>query len=215
MLPTLSSHQDNCEQVKSIMRRSMMTSSFIVFPMMIGLTVVAHPLIDTILTETWLPAVPFLQIFAISFAFTPIQTSNYQALNALGRSDIFLKLEIIKKVYGLIILVISIPFGVTAIAWGATITALISSFVNAYPNRRLLNYSYKEQWNDISPSLAISLLMGVIVYLCSYVSIVPWQLLILQVTAGVIAYLGLSIFFKNESYTYLSKTLRELLIMYN
>ncbi|MFW6015999.1 MAG: lipopolysaccharide biosynthesis protein, partial [bacterium] len=116
MLPALSSHQDNRNRVKNMVRRSIVTSSYIVLPAMVGLAVVAEPLVKIILTDKWLPAVPFLQIFCVSSALMPIHTANLQAINALGRSDIFLKLEVIKKITGLIILLSSVPFGIYAIA---------------------------------------------------------------------------------------------------
>ena len=98
MLPALASQQrDNVEKVKNMMRRGIVTSSFIIFPTMVGLAVVAKPLVSIILTDKWLLCVPFLQIFCISYALWPIHTANLQAINAMGRSDIYLRLEIAKK----------------------------------------------------------------------------------------------------------------------
>jgi O-antigen/teichoic acid export membrane protein len=156
MLPVLASQQDNRPRVKNMMRRAIVTSSFMIFPTMVGLAVIAEPLVKLLLTDKWLPSVPFLQIFCIVYAFMPIHTANLQAINALGRSDIFLKLEIIKKTMGLFILAITVFYGVYAIALGQVLSGIISSFINAYPNKKLLNYSYNEQWNDIYPSLLLS-----------------------------------------------------------
>ena len=140
----------------------------------------------------------------------PIHTANLQAINALGRSDIFLKLEIMKKIVGLAILGISIPFGIYAIAWGMVFFGAISSFINAYPNSKLLKYSYAEQWRDIMPSLLISLGMGAIVYTFKFLNITTWQLLMLQILAGAILYIGFAKAFKIESFRYLVATTREL-----
>ena len=181
MLPALSLHQDDRKRVKDMVRRSIVTSSFIIFPMMMGLAVVAEPVVEIVLTDKWLPAVPFLQIYCMSYALWPIHTANLQAINALGRSDVFLKLEIIKKAVGLVILGISIPFGIYAMAWGGLLSGIISTFINAYPNLKLLDYSYKEQWKDIMPSLFISLIMGVVVYSLNYLAFNVWQTLISQV----------------------------------
>lgn len=211
MLPTLSAHQDNKLRLKQMVRRSILTSSFLIFPMMIGLAIVAEPLVDIILTEKWLPAVPFLQLFCISYALIPIHTANLQAINALGRSDIFLKLEIIKKVISLIILIISMPFGVYAIALGVVISGIISSFINAHPNKQLLDYSYKEQWEDIIPALLISVLMGAIVYLFNLLNLLSWQKLLFQILTGIIVYVCLAKIFKIESYSYLIATFKELI----
>ncbi|MGO1469474.1 MAG: lipopolysaccharide biosynthesis protein [Tissierella sp.] len=210
MLPALSAHQDNRKRVKEMMRRAIVTSSFLIFPMMVGMAVVAEPLVKIILTEKWLPAVPFLQIFCISFSFWPIHTANLQAINAMGRSDIFLKLEVIKKIMGLIILGISLSFGVYAIALGQVLSGVISTFINAYPNKQLLDYSYKEQWIDIVPSLMISLVMGALVYSVNFLNIPAWQILVTQVGVGFVTYIGLARIFKIESFGYLITTIKQL-----
>lgn len=210
LLPTLSTQQDNKKRAKEMMRRAIVTSSFLIFPMMIGMAVVAEPLVVIVLTEKWLPAVPFLQIFSISYALIPIHTANLQAINAMGRSDIFLKLEMIKKAIGLVILGISIPFGVYAIAIGQVISGIIATFVNAYPNKQLLKYSYKEQLMDIMPSFFIALIMGGVVYTFNYLSISEWQILLLQIFAGVGIYISLARIFKIESFGYLIATIKQL-----
>ena len=211
MLPTLSARQDDRKRVKEMMRRAIVSSSFFIFPMMVGMAVVAEPLVKIVLTEKWLPAVPFLQIACFTFALWPIHTANLQAINAMGRSDVFLKLEIIKKIMGLIILGVSLPFGVYAIAFGGIFSGLIGTFINAYPNKELLNYSYKEQWLDIMPSLLISLIMGVIVYLFIFLNVPAWQILILQIVSGAIIYIGLAKIFRIESLIYLAGTMKQLM----
>lgn len=211
MLPALSSHQDNIKKVKDMTRRAIVTSSFVIFPVMVGLAVVAEPLVKIILTDKWLKAVPFLQIYCGSYALTPIHTANLQAINALGRSDIFLKLEVIKRIMSLIILGISIPFGIYAMAWGALLSGVLGSVINAYPNLKLLNYSYLEQWKDIMPSLLLSLVMGVVVYSLNFLNFSEWQILILQIVLGAILYTGMAKMFKIESYTYLLATIKNVL----
>lgn len=210
MLPTLSAHQDDKKKVKDMMRRAIMTSSFLIFPMMIGMAVVAEPLVKIVLTDKWLPAVPFLQIFCISYALIPIHTANLQAINAMGRSDIFLRLEVVKKLLGLVILGISLPFGVYAIAIGQVISAIISTFINVYPNKHLLNYSYREQWADIMPSLVLAVIMGITVYMFNLINIAAWKVLGLQLVVGVGSYIGLAKIFRVESLSYLNATLTNL-----
>ncbi|MFJ8064762.1 lipopolysaccharide biosynthesis protein [Psychrobacillus sp. NPDC096426] len=206
MLPTLSSYQDNKQRVKEIVRRSIVTSSFIVFPMMVGLATIAEPFIKIVLTAKWLPAVPFLQIFCASYALWPIHTANLQAFNALGRSDIFLNLEIFKKILGLVILGISIPFGVYGIALGVFISSILSTFINAYPSLKLIDYSFQDQWKDIIPSLLVSLVMGAVVYSIQWIGMTAILTLIVQVLVGIVVYVGLAKVFRLESYTYLVKT---------
>lgn len=211
LLPTLSAHQDNRARVKEMMRRAIVTSSFFIFPMMIGMAAVAEPLVKIVLTDKWLPAVPFLRIFCISYALMPIHTANLQALNAMGRSDIFLKLEIMKKVIGFLILGISLPFGVYAIAVGQVFSGIIATFINAYPNKQLLDYSYREQWLDLMPSLLAAIDMGALVYSFNYLGFIGWKLLILQVGFGICLYFMLAKVFKIESLNYLVKTALQVL----
>ncbi len=212
MLPTLALEQDNRLRVKDMVRRSIVTSSFILFPMMVGLGVIAEPLVKILLTEKWLPCVPFLQIACASYALYPIHTANLQAINALGRSDIFLKLEIVKKIVGMAILGVTIFYGVYAIAIGMLVSGIISTFINAYPNLNLLNYSYKEQWKDIMPSLLLSLVMGAVVYNFKWFHMTEWLTLIVQVFVGGILYLGMARIFKLECLIYLINTIRDLMI---
>ncbi|MFA6308364.1 MAG: lipopolysaccharide biosynthesis protein [Clostridia bacterium] len=211
MLPALAYHQEDRQKVKKMVRRSITTSSFIIFPMMIGLAAIAEPMVKILLTDKWLLSVPFLQIFCLAYAPYSIHTANLQAINAIGRSDIFLKLEVVKKAIGIVILAISIFFGIYAIAAGMLLISTICFFINAYPNKSLLNYSYKEQWNDIFPSLLISFAMGLIVYSISFFRMETLFTLIVQVGAGAAIYISSAILFKLKSYTYLITTLRDLL----
>ncbi|MGE7020276.1 lipopolysaccharide biosynthesis protein [Solibacillus cecembensis] len=210
MLPTLSSYQDDKQRVKEIVRRAIVTSAFIIFPMMVGLAVIAEPLVKILLTEKWLPTVPFLQIFCLVYALWPIHTANLQAINALGRSDTFLKLEIVKKLVGLIILGISLPFGVHAMAMGISISGILYTFINAYPNLNLLNYSIQEQWKDVLPSLLISIIMGSIIYPIQWFEMSDMLTVIIQIVTGVVLYIGLAKTFKLECFTYLLKTIKEM-----
>ena len=211
MLPTLASEQEDRKRVKELVRRSIVTSSFLLFPLMIGLAVVGEPLIKILLTDKWLPCVPFMQIFCLTYALWPIHTANLQAINALGRSDIYLKLEIIKKIVGITILSISIFYGVYAIALGGLVSGIISSFINSYPNLKLLNYSYREQIKDILPSLLLSIIMGIVVYGILYFNMSAILTLSIQIIVGAVVYLVLSKLFKLECYEYLLDTFKTLL----
>ncbi len=210
MFPALSSQQDNRKRVKDMVRRAIVTSSFILFPLMTGLAVIAKPLVEILLTEKWLPCVPFLQISCITYALWPIHTANLQAINALGRSDIFLKLEIVKKLMGLTILGITAFYGVYAIALGGIVSGLVSTGINAWPNKMLLNYSIKEQWHDVMPSLILSLIMGVTVHSIHLIGLSAWITLIIQVCVGSIIYMAMARIFKLECFTYLLSTCKDI-----
>lgn len=212
MLPVLSRAQDDPGEFKRKMRRSIMVSSYLVFPLMAGLAMVAKPLISVLLGAEWLPAVPFLQVCCVDFAFYPIHTANLQAINAMGRSDVFLKLEIVKKTYGVAILLISVFCfdSAFAIAAGGAVSTLISAFVNAFPNKRLLRYGYFQQMRDVLPPLLLSTAMAFCVALVTLLPIGALGTLCLQVVVGAAAYAALSVMFKPESFRYLIQTLAEL-----
>ena len=202
LLPTMSEVQDNPERVKSMTRRSIKVSSFVLWPMMIGLAACAEPFISFILTDKWLFAVPFMQIFCIIYAFYPIHTANLNAIKAMGRSDLFLILEIIKKSVNLILILSSMWFGVLAMALSSLVGSLCSQIINSWPNKKLLNYSYLEQIKDILPSLLIALIMGGVVYCVNFLELTNWLTLLIQVPVGVIIYVLLSWIFKVETFTY-------------
>ena len=203
MLPAFSASQEDRDRMKAMVRRSIVTSAFVVFPMMAGLIAVAKPLISIILTEEWLPCVPFLQIMCVAYAMWPIHIANLQAINALGRSDIFLKLEIVKKVLGLLVLAVSIPFGIYAMVWLKAATNFAGTIINSYPNKKLLDYSFTEQWRDVFPALLLSVIMGGAVYSIQFLIHNNWLLLITQILTGIVVYAGLSWLFKVESFKYL------------
>lgn len=202
LLPSMSFRQDDKEKVKSMTRRSIKVSSYIMLPMMAGLAAVAPSLVHVLLTDKWLPCVIFLQISCLSFAFWPIFTANLNAIKALGKSDIFLILEIIKKVLGLMILFSFMWISVEAIAFSSVLITVISLIINTWPNKKLLNYSLLEQIKDILPSLALSLVMGIIVYSFGVFAGMSLKTLLIQVFFGVSIYLFGSAFFKIEPYFY-------------
>lgn len=202
LLPAMSSEQDNKKRIKEMTRRSIVTSSFFIFPIMIGMAAIAKPMVILLLTEKWVACVPFVQISCISLALYPIHTANLQAINALGRSDIFLKLEIIKKIIGLILLVVAIPYGVYIMVWLEVLSGVIASFVNAYPNKKLLDYSYLEQIKDLIPSILDAMFMGGVVWGVGLININVIVLIILQIVIGACIYFGIAKIFKFECYEY-------------
>lgn len=203
LLPTMSNEQNHPERVKSMTRRAIKTATFIIMPLMVGFAVCSRQLVSLILTDKWLPSVPFMQIFCISFAFYPIHTANLNAIKAMGRSDLFLKLEIIKKSIGVVTIIIAIKFGVMAMAYSMLITSFISQVVNSFPNKKLLNYSYLEQVKDMLPQIILSLVMGVIVYAVTFLKLSSIITLAIQIPVGVLVYWAGSKLFHIESYEYI------------
>lgn len=209
MLPTMSSLQDERTNLKRVIRRSIKTSSFLVFPMMAGFAAIAETAVVILLGTKWLPAVPFLQIFCVAAALRPIHSANLQAINAVGRSDIYLKLAIIKNVLGLLVLAVSAYFGIYAIAIGQIFYAIICAVINAWPNKNLFDYSVKEQLLDILPAFALAMIMGVLVHLISFIKLSVWLTLIIQILSGIVIYMLLAKLFKLESLGYIKNSLRD------
>ncbi len=210
MLPAMSEKQDDPAQIKSMTRQSITISSYIIFPLMAGLAGVAVPLIRVLLTDKWLPCVPYMQVYCFTLAFYPIHSCNLQAINAIGRSDIFLKLEIIKKSIGISALTLAVfcfdsPM---AIALTGAFTTLISSFINAYPNSKLIGYSYLEQIRDILPSLLCAAFMCAAVLFIGELDLMPIIILLIQIVAGVVIYLSLSCLFKLEPFKLVIRLMR-------
>lgn len=203
LLPVMSKSQDNHKQVKAMTRRAIKTSCYIMAPLMMGMAFTATPLVKLLLTEKWLPCVLYLRIFCITFMFYPIHTANLNAINAMGRSDIFLKLEVIKKVVGLVLLFSTMWFGVDIIAYSLLVSSLISQLINSWPNRKLLNYGYIEQLKDILPSIILAICMGVCISFLPALGLNTLLTLILQVILGGAIYIFASMILKYESFNYL------------
>lgn len=204
LFPKLSSQQNDLSALKETTRYSVRFSSYIMSPIMLGLAAVAEPFVRLILTDKWLPCVPLLQLFCIFYLFQPIHTANTQAINAVGRSDLSLKLEIFRDAIQLVVLIAVMRISVNAIVVSMAVMSTLFVFVNAYPNIKLLNYSIKEQLLDILPNT----FLAVVMYFC----VSPLRLLlksnlvitiIIQVVVGVVVYGGLSILTKNREFIYI------------
>lgn len=208
-LPVMSRAQDEKEHIKNMLRRSIKMSTYVIAPLMIGMAVVAPSFIELILTETWLPCVPFLRVFCITFMFYPIHTANLNAIKALGRSDVFLKLEIQKKVVDMTTLLCVMWFGVEAILYSQLLLSLISQLINTAPNKKLLDYGYMSQLKDILPSIALAIGMGVIVSLLELLGLSSVVTLLLQILVGAICYILGSYIFKIDSFTYLLEIIKK------
>ena len=203
IFPVMAEAQDNKESVKNMTRRAITTSTYIMAPIYIGLACCAETLIRILLTEKWLPCVPFLRIFCITYLFYPIHTANLNAILAVGRSDIDLKLELIKKLLEIMVLLLTMRYGVMAIAYGLIGTAILNQIINAWPNKELIGYSYLEQIRDVLPEIALACVMGAVVYFVGYLQLPDLTVLVLQIMVGIVVYLGLSALMRLEAFIYL------------
>lgn len=211
LLPVLSAEQDHKEQVRNMTRRAIRISTYVMMPMMMGLAVCAEPLIRLLLTDKWLPCVPYLRIFCFSYAFYPLHTANLNAIKAMGRSDLFLKLEIIKKVFGVIILLVTLQYGVYVMALSLLITSVMSQLINSWPNAKLLDYAYGHQLMDMLPAILLSLVMGAAVYPIQLFGWSDWVTLPVQVIAGAAVYILGSVIFRLDSFSYLLGIMKKLM----
>lgn len=203
LLPTLAKEQEDRERVKNMTRRAIKTSTYIMAPLMMGLAFCAKPLVQIILTENWLRCVPFLQIFCIAYMFQPIHTANLNAIKAMGRSDLFLKLEIAKKTVGMIVLVSTMWFGVMAMAYSLLLTNLTGMIINSWPNKKLLNYSFKEQMIDIFPTISLAIIMGITISVVGFLRLPDFLTLVIQVPCGAFIYIVGSKILHLDSFEYL------------
>lgn len=208
LLPTMASAQDDVDRVKSMTRRAIKTSTYIMAPLMMGLAFCAEPIVELVLTDKWLPCVPFLRIFCITYMFYPIHTANLNAIKAMGRSDLFLKLEIVKKVVGIALLLSTMWFGVMAMAYSLLISSVLSQIINSWPNRKLLNYGYLEQLKDILPGIALAVFMGCCVDLISLFHLSNVVTLLIQIPLGTVIYVVASALLHLESFEYLMDMIR-------
>ena len=210
LLPVLSAEQDDKTRVRDMTRRAIMTSSYVMMPMMAGLAACARPLVHFLLGDAWLPCVPYLQIFCVIYAFYPLHTANLNAIKAMGHSDIFLKLEIIKEIVGIGLIFAAMNISVYAVAVSQFISGLISLVINAWPNRKLLGYKLTKQLRDILPALLLACLMGVCIYPISLLGLSDWLTLLIQVPLGIAIYVGGSVIFRVDSFSFMLDVLRRL-----
>lgn len=210
LLPVMSKCQDSVSEVKAITRRAIKISSYILWPMMMGFAACSVPFVRLVLTEKWLPCVPYLILFCFVYVFYPIHTANLNAIKALGRSDLFLKIEIMKKIISLVIILFALRLGPIYLAIGSVVCSLLNQLINSWPNRRLLDYSYLEQIYDIAPYMLLSIFMASVVYCVSFINLPDFITLIIQILLGIVIYVGISWILKDDSLFYCIKTMKEL-----
>ena len=208
MLSAVSRVQSDAAVVKSLVRRALKTSTFVIFPSMMLLAVIAPTLVPLLLGSQWSSSVWFMQVYCIVYAFLPIHTTNLQALNGMGHSNIFLKLEVIKKAYGIVFLLFGafVLCDVRVIVASYLLSDVISTFINAYPNRVFIGYSYVEQLRDIGPSLLMSCLASLIVLPIQGLGLFPALTIIMQVILFLITYFAASRIARLEELEYLLVT---------
>jgi len=208
LLSGYSKIQDDFSEVKKMMRRSIKISFFFIFPMMIGLASVADSFVSIILTEKWLPCVPFLQMFCINYSLQPSRTASIQAMNAIGKSEVSFKLVFITKVIGFIVLFFTSKINIIAIAIGLTTISILSTLITFFPNNKYLKYSAIEQIMDILPVIICTAIMYMGIYYIPDLRLSTILTMLLQVAVGVVLYLLSSIIINNKEAKYIINVMK-------
>lgn len=162
--PLFAAIQDDDIRLKSVYKRIMQMVIFLVAPTLILMAVLAEPLFRFLYTEKWLPAVPYFQILAFGAIMTPVHIYNLQILNVKGRSDLFLKLEIVKKILVIVVILVSFQYGIFGLLYGSIFTSIGAFIINTHYSGKFLNYSAWQQTKDLLPIIALAGLAGAVVY---------------------------------------------------
>lgn len=161
--PMLCEIQDDMARLENVYRRLLRLSAFVVFPAMTGLAAIAEPLIRFMITDKWLMCVPYLQILCIAIMWHPIHAINLNLLQVKGRSDLFLRLEILKRIIGILIIIIAVPFGIIWMCVGKIISSIFCLIINTYYTGKLIHVGFIKQMKDLLPILFLSLFNGAVV----------------------------------------------------
>ena len=194
--PVLSKMNDNDEALAFNYRRMLKVSAFIIFPLMMGLSALARPLVITMITAKWEGCIILLQIICFSMMWYPIHAINLNLLQVKGRSDLFLRLEIIKKVMGLSILCFSLPMGLVVFCSCGIVSSLIALVINTYYTGKLIKVGFFKQMKDLLPIFFLSFAMRGLVHVCTYFLSNMWAQIVVGTLVGAAFYLGVAYLFK-------------------
>lgn len=203
LFPAMTMKQGDRDKMKEVVRTSIRVGSYVMWPLMLGLMVLSEPVVKLVFTEKWLPCVPFMQIACIQYALEPVQTANVQAVKAMGKGRTFLLMEIVKKSFGIVMILAVMYRGVMAIALTALGVTCFAAVVNSTPNRKYLGYTYREQIGDLLPSVALASVMAVCVYFAGRIPAPAAAGIVIQIAVGVAVYVLLSKLCRVSQFAYL------------
>lgn len=201
--PVLCSIQDDKDRLFDAYRKFVRLSAYIVFPLMLGLVVVSDSFIRVVLTDKWQDSIPLLRILCFALILYPLDAMNLNFPTVMGKSDKFLRVMVINKILDVIVLVVTIPIGLTAVCWGRVFMYVVCFFINTYYPKKLIGYGAFEQLGDLKWTIIHSVLMGVIVYLSIRIFSSYLIKLIVGILVGALYYWGASKLFKLDEYRYL------------
>lgn len=212
LFPALSNLQDDKQAIKHALARSMRTTCFFLMPALLGLAAISDKLVLTIFTEKWAAAIPFMQVICFISCSDILGMANYQAIKALGKVDVLLKMEFYKRPLMFFILIITMFISPLAIAVGQLFYSVSATLFNAWPNKKYINYSITEQFSDIGHSFLSALAMAFVVYMIGRIDFNIYGSIGLQITVGTILYLLLSWIFNKKDLQYIMRLVKEKLL---
>jgi teichuronic acid exporter len=210
--PVLSQMRDNPVVLKGAYRRMITSTTFLSFTIMALMAAAAEPMIITLIGEQWRPSIIYLQMLCFVGMLYPLHALNLNMLNVQGRSDLFLKLEIIKKVLAVPTIVIGVMFGIKVMIAGMMVNTVIAYFINSYWSGKMVNYPMREQVKDIMPAFLMALLTVITVYITGYfLPLAYFSLLLLQILIGLSFIIGISELLRLSSYLYIKETVLDII----
>lgn len=208
ILPVMSKEQDNKKKVRQITRKTLKMNTYILVPLMMGLAFCAEPIVGLLFTEKWLHCVPYLRMYCIIYMLWPMHNVNIDAINALGRSDMVLKFELIRNLVSVCMLLITSRVGVIYVAYGVLITSIFTQVLISSYNGKLIDYGFIDQLKDIGPSILLGTIMGVIVYFFKFLGFSSVVTVLLQVLVGGGVYIGTSCVLKLDEIYWLKRGIK-------
>ncbi len=194
-------YQDDMEQLRSMFMKYMRISCYVIFPFMVTLFVLAESFVLILLTEKWLPAVAFIKILSLAFVWDPIMKINNNILSVKGRTDYALKAEVIKKIVAIVLLVVSVPFGITIMCFSLVLYAVADMVIIIYFSRKVINIGYCVQFRGLLPVVFLNIVMGVVMYGITCFPLSVLAKLLIPLVVGWSLYLFLSWLFKMQEWS--------------
>jgi O-antigen/teichoic acid export membrane protein len=208
--PILSSIQDDANRLKASYQQLIRSTMFITFTLMVGMAAVAEPMVVGLIGEKWKPSIIYLQMLCFTGMLYPLHALNLNMLQVKGRSDLFLRLEVIKKILAVPVIVIGIFWGIRVMIAGMMLNSVIALYINSYWSGRMIGYPFRQQISDILPSFSLSLAMAISVYLLGLIlTYAPILNLLIQVTAGAAFILVFSEMAKFKDYLFIKEIVME------
>jgi len=206
--PILSEMQHDKEQLQKSYNQMLLLTAFFMFPLMIGIATLAEPLIRLMLTDKWIPCVPYLQILCVTMMLYPVHALNLTLLKVIGRSDLFLRLELWKKSLGIIVLIVTLPLGIEAMCWGMLFLSVISLFFNTHYTGKYLQLGIFQQIKFCLPILAMTSLAAFCAFGITKLFSSTWVQLICGGLVGAVTYYLFSRFITPVNFTTIVDTIR-------